>query len=68
MNGRRFHCRIFVQAVLCLLNLKELSPMYPYLSVRFSFFFYCFKSLIVLELDLLCSKDYTSPEEQELYS
>lgn len=36
------------------------------LSVRV--FFFCFKSLIVLELDLLCGKNYISAEEQGHYS
>lgn len=36
-----------------------------YLSVRF---FFCFKSLIILVLDPLCDRDYTSAEEEEPYS
>lgn len=43
---------------------KTAVSLYLYLPDRFGWFF-CFKRLIILELDLLCGRDCASAEQQE---
>lgn len=44
--------------------LKLLSPCTFTRLMGLVFFFFCFKSLIILELDLLCGRDCASAEKQ----